>query len=202
MHNLLNEDQRDCLSEIINISYGRATSHIATILDAFAKMQVPSLKLITRQEMSEILQEAYRKHEEFYLSIQQFNGEFAGECIFLLDNQSAANLTDHLKDPDAHESQDDIVAELTNIVTSALIKELCNKLNADVFLNAPQLEKIDETNLDRSKFHCNYECIIMINTILIFEEQEIYGEVFILSHERSFEWLKASLDRAIDELFG
>lgn len=201
MNHLLNEDQQDCLRECINIAYGKATSHIATILDAFATMSVPSLQLLNRDEMDELMRKLHQKHGQFYLSIQRFKGDFEGESVFMIDQRSTDNLLSHLKEQDAGENHEDSVIELTNVVTSSLISEMAQMFQTQIFFKEPFLRSVGEKELRESPVEADYQYIILINTLLAFEEQDIHGEVFILMHEHSFQWLKGALDRAMDELF-
>lgn len=201
MQELLNEDQRDCLQEIINISYGKATARIATILDAFATMRVPSVQLLSNDELVQLIKIACKNKRELFFSIQLFKGEFDGECIFMLDSDSADNLLNHLKDDEESDNIEDTVIEITNLVTSALITELASKLHTEVFIDEPHLERINSDSSHQFSFICKYDRIILINTEMAFEDEKIYGEAFILTHEKSFNWLRDALDRAIDELF-
>lgn len=201
MDHLLNEDQRDCLQEIINISYGKATSRIATIMDAFATMKVPSVQLITNEELLNLIQISCKGKHQFFMSIQLFKGEFDGECLFMLDTESAQNLLNHLQADEDSDNLEDTVIEITNLVTSALITELASKLHTEVFIQEPHLELIESCNAHNCPFISDYDHIILINTVMEFAEENIFGEAFILTHEKSFTWLQNALDRAIEELF-
>lgn len=201
MQLFLTEDQLDCLQELINISYGRATAGIATILDAFAKMRVPSVKMLTREELMNEITLACEKDGECFLSIQLFTGNFDGESVFLIDSKSANNLVEHLNEPNDHDSLRDTVMELTNMVTSSLISELTKKLKTDVYFNEPFIEQVDVSTIRNVPIKSEYEHIILINTVMEFEEQDIHGEVFILMHEKSFDWMKNALDQALSEYF-
>ena len=46
-----NEDERDCLQELMNIAYGGATAAISEILDAFATLNVPKIKILPALEL-------------------------------------------------------------------------------------------------------------------------------------------------------
>lgn len=193
-------EQKDVLQELINLSYGKATKAIAEILDAFATMRVPEVRVVTGEELQELLA-ANCNNDACFLSVQLFRGAFDGETLFTLDQASAKNLVEHLKEPaDNDEAVKSAVAELTNIVTSSLIKEFAGHLGSDVYFNEPILRLQDGGELRKSVLNSHYEHIIVINTVMEFEEQKIKGDVYILTHHTSFEWLKKALDAFLQKL--
>ena len=50
-----NEDQIDALRELINISLGEATSHVAELLDAFGTIHIPNVSVRDTSELKEII---------------------------------------------------------------------------------------------------------------------------------------------------
>ena len=193
-------EQKDVLQELINLSYGKATKAIAEILDAFATMRVPEVRVVTGEQLQDLLA-ANCNNDACFLSVQLFRGTFEGETLFTLDEVSARNLVEHLKEPaDDEEAVKSAVAELTNIVTSSLIKELAGHLETDVYFNEPVLRLHDSGELRKSVLDCNYEHIIVINTVMEFAEQNIKGNVYILTHHTSFEWLKKALNAFFEKL--
>lgn len=198
MNYVLTELQADFLSEMINVAYGKATARIAQILNAFATMSIPTIKYATKLEMLSEIELEQKNHKGCYLAIQNFIGKFDGETIFLIGEKSAQNLLEHLK-TEYNESKEDIVIELANIVTALLITELANNLETDIYFNDPSFvhllvnDKLDNT------VKSDYNHIIAIDAIMEFKDQDIHSHIYILTHDKSFDWLLATLNRKIEE---
>jgi len=47
----LNEDEKDCLQELMNISYGAATAAISEIIGKFATLSIPCISTISSNQL-------------------------------------------------------------------------------------------------------------------------------------------------------
>ena len=195
----LSELQKDFLSEMVNIAYGKATARIAQILDAFATMGVPSIRYATKSDLLSEIKQKQICHNECYLTMQNFIGKFDGETIFLISDDSAKNLLAHLKNDNGDESMQDSIVELANIVTALLISELAKNLDSDIYFNDPSFLRLHtQDNLEKT-LQAQYEHIIAIDTIMEFRDQNIHGHIYILTHDKSFDWLLMTLNKKIKE---
>lgn len=197
---LLDEMEQDCLQELLNLAYGKTTAVIAKVLDAFATMKVPSVSIVSKEQLMSALQNSSTNSQKNYLTIQVFKGEFAGETLYFLDGDSALNLVAHLKESAEDESVKDVVMELTNMVTSSLVSEFGKLLNTEVFFEEPSINVIDSSN-PIHKLEFSYEYILLINTVMEFKEQDIYGEVYIMMHDNTFKWLKRSIEEVVKKYY-
>jgi chemotaxis protein CheC len=198
---ILNELEQDCLQELVNMSYGKATARIAEVLNAFATMKVPFISVLSKDELYDRLKGACTQSSKCYLMMQLFKGEFDGEAIFFLSEDSALNLVDHLKESDEENNVKDVVMELTNMVTSSLVGEFAKLLGAEVFFDEPVVEVLClKTPCEVLKV--KYDYIMLINTVMEFEEQNIHGEVYLMMHEKTFKWLKSSLSPLVEKFYG
>ena len=50
---ILSEDEKDVLQELMNIAYGNATAVVAEMLDAFASLSIPNIKVMETQKLVE-----------------------------------------------------------------------------------------------------------------------------------------------------
>ena len=83
----LTEDEADVLQELMNVAYGDATAVVAEMLDAFASLSIPNIKIMKTETLVKELQDL--RGESYFFSTQAFNGEFSGESAFFIDNESA-----------------------------------------------------------------------------------------------------------------
>ena len=50
----LTEDEKDVLQELMNVAYGTATAVVADMLDAFASLSIPNIKIMKTSELLKI----------------------------------------------------------------------------------------------------------------------------------------------------
>lgn len=205
MKNLdFNEDQLDALREFMNVALGAATANVASLLNAFATMHVPSIGICTSEELIPKIQEEIDSSSKYYVMKQLFTGKFGGECMFIMQDRSARNLGNYLYDT-KNPSDDDIrdaVIELTNILSSTIISRLTQELGTQVQFFVPSSEFVDSKDIIKYEDIKQYSQIIIISTVLDFQDQKIDGYIFILTKDEAVESLKKLIDEKLEELFG
>ncbi|MBC8237956.1 MAG: chemotaxis protein CheX [Helicobacteraceae bacterium] len=193
----LTQDEQDVLQELMNIAYGDATAVVAEMLDAFATLSIPNIRLI---ETSALLHELKGlEGESYFFSTQAFNGMFSGESAFFIDTQSACNLAKHL-DLENDEDLDDAILELTNVLTSSLTIRLAQEMNAEIKFSLPSINKLPYNKIQTNKTLQEYSQVIVIDTEINFKDQKINGEIFILTKDGSIKWLKNQLSSILEAL--
>lgn len=198
----LTADQNDCLQELMNISYGSATAAISNIIDKFATLSIPSIKTISPEELTENLLLKLFHNKTFFISSQLINGEFSGENLFIIDTESAKNLAREfgLEEHELiQEEIEDIILEITNILSSTTSSKLATLLQTQICFSSPTIDFISSRNDIEYHFTCNYENIIVISTNLKFQEQNIDAELVFMKNKDSFEFLQKRLDIFLNE---
>lgn len=194
---ILNEIEIDALKELMNVAYGSATAVVANMLNAFASLSIPNIKII---ETSRLINELNKlKSDSYFFSTQAFLGEFSGESAFFIDEISANNLAKHLE-LQTQEDLDDAILELTNILTSSLTIKLAQQLNTKVSFALPSITKKELNDIVADKTFIQYSQAIVIETELNFKDQMIHGKIFILTKDESIQWLKNQIDIILQEL--
>ena len=193
----LTEDEQDALQELMNIAYGDATAIVAEMLDAYATLSIPNIRII---ETTTLLEEMKGlKGGSYFFSSQAFNGMFSGESAFFIDTQSVGNLAKHLE-LQSNEDLDDAILELTNVLTSTLTTRLAKEMNTEIKFSLPSISKLPHDEIQTNKTLQEYSQVIVIDTELNFEDQQINGEIFILTKDGSIEWLKNQLNNILEAL--
>jgi len=199
----LNEDERDCLQELMNISYGAATAAISEIIGKFATLSIPNIKSISSSNLAEHLNQKLTNNNKYYVVNQLINGYLAGENIFIIDEKSSINLAHEfdLEEEEYTENEiKDIILEITNILSSVTSGKLAALLETNISFNAPHITKINSADDFDKRFEGEYNHVIIISTELNFEEQNIKGELMILTKKESSVFLKKALNIALDNL--
>jgi chemotaxis protein CheC len=181
----------------MNVAYGNATAVVAEMLDAFASLSIPNIKVMPTKELLQTFQEL--KNSSYFFSTQAFNGEFSGESAFFINEISAQNLAKHLE-LETQEDLDDAILELTNVLTSTLTTKLAQEMNTEVSFSLPSISKIPLSEVENIDTFLQYSQVIVIDTELNFQDQKINGNIFILTRDESIQWLKTQLNTILEQL--
>lgn len=197
-----NEDQLDILREVMNISLGETTANIAQLLGAFGTMHIPEVDIISSKDLQAFISRDLSPKEDYHVTKQLFSGHFGGEVIFIISKESSLNLAKNMfQAPTTTEDEiNDSVMELTNIVTSTIVSRLAAELDVTVQFFAPTsaimkcVEIVDEEVL-------SYSTVIVLKTIVDFQDENIVGNIFVLTKDEAIQKLKDLLDKKLEELF-
>ena len=201
-HMFLNEDEIDCLQELMNISYGAATAAIAKIIEKFATLNIPNIKTLSSEEFEEYFDKKFDNYNTYYVTNQEIDGTLSGENMFIMDENSIINLAKEfeLEDDEIDENElKDVALEITNIISSTTLSKLASLIDATITFSPPSVEKIDSTAALDTRYKTEYNQIIIISTEIKFEDQNIFGELIIMSKDESIEYIKNSLNRILEE---
>jgi chemotaxis protein CheC len=193
----LNDDEKDVLQELMNVAYGNATAVVADMLDAFASLSIPNIKVMKINELLATFAEL--KSTSYFFSTQAFSGEFDGESAFFINQESANNLAKHLELEDEADL-DDAILELTNVLTSSLTTKLAQEMDTEVSFSLPTISKVPLEEIGDVATFQNYSQVIVIDTDLNFEDQKINGKIFILTKDESIQWLKIKINSILELL--
>ena len=199
----LTEDEKDCSQELMNVAYGSATAAISEILDAFAKLSIPKIQIINASDLKNYLSDELKLNEEYLVSLQQINGILSGENMFVIDKQSAKNISHKfgLEDEEITDEEIyDIVLEITNILSSSTIGKLAEDIEASVSFSAPTIVNLTSVNQLNNLFINKYEKVIIISTQLRFEDLNINAELLIFTTDNSILYIKEKINKILDEL--
>lgn len=199
----LNEDEQDCLQELMNIAYGSATAAITEILDAFATLSIPKIKVIDTADLKEYLSTQIKVNSDHFVSIQQINGLLSGENLFIIDRESSNNIAykfgldeDELNDDELS----DIILEITNILSSSTISTLAKEMDTKVSFSPPDVKILESIDQLDNQFITKYKKVIIISTELNFKDLNIKGELLIFTTDNSIMFIKKVINTMLDEL--
>lgn len=199
----LNEDERDCLQELMNIAYGEATAAISKIIDKFATLNIPIITTVTSEGLIRHLNEKIVENGNYFIANQLIHGNISGENLFIIDENSSYNLTKEfgLEDDEINEDEiKDVVLEITNIISSVTSGKLASLINANISFSSPNIRRISNIQEFNESFNKEYENIIIISTELNFKDENIKGELIILSKDESSKYLRESITKFLEDL--
>ena len=142
----LDEEQRDALQELLNISMGQAANSLAQLIETKIDISIPKITSVTPTQLYTLL---FETQYAFYTR-QSFLGDVHGEVMSVL-SQSGLNEVASLMEYDAPLSKEDIqeiILELSNILAGACLAGLSEQLELSTNLNMPTLFSPQKANFD------------------------------------------------------
>ncbi|BFT31406.1 chemotaxis protein CheC [Alteromonas sp. D210916BOD_24] len=146
----LDEDQKDALQELINISMGQAANSLAHLIETKIDISIPKISAVTPTELFSLL---FETKNAFYTR-QSFLGDIHGEVMSVLSESGlieVAELMDY-EEPLSEEDTQEIILELCNILAGACLAGLSDQLELNTNLNMPTLFQPDKANFDELKW--------------------------------------------------
>lgn len=138
----LTEFQRDALTELINIGFGRAAASLSRITGHRVVLEVPQVAIHPINEVNAALSGVV--HGDIATVHQVFSGPVAGDALLVLDTAGAALikqlLTDEMPLPLAMDaSGQEVITEVGNILLNACLGMFGNLLKVQVSFSVPRL---------------------------------------------------------------
>ena len=194
----LNSMMLDILGEIGNIGSGNAATALASMLSKRVDMNVPQVRILEFKDVAEVLGGEEKLVVGIYLDL---NGEIKGNMMFILDLESAINLTNMLLNrEDGGDELDDMrisaLSEVGNILASSYVNSLSALTGLKIAVSVPSLA-IDMAGAILSvpaiQFGYVADQVLFIETIFEEGNRSVKGNLFLLPDMDSFEKILSSL---------
>jgi chemotaxis protein CheC len=139
----LTSSQKDALTELINIGYGRAAGALSELTGHRVTLEVPVISMHPIEEMVQILADQIKG--EVASVNQGFSGAISGNSLLMMDEKSALILSRLLSDDElTHGGFDDSVretiTEVGNILLNACLSMFGNLLHVRISFAVPRLQ--------------------------------------------------------------
>lgn len=197
----LNNEQRDALSELINIGFGRAASALSILVGQRVQLEAPEVDLIPFQQLGEVLKEL---SQNVITSVHQvFSGKISGDAMLLMDTKSASSLVDMLEGGtgsprDLTNSDREALLETGNILLNAFTGSFGNLLQVHISFTVPNLQYDSLHNMMQSlvidQKTVEFALIVRVNFHLV--QGDVSGYVIIVMSIQSMEALLESMRAA------
>jgi chemotaxis protein CheC len=190
---------KDRLTEMINIGYGRAAGALSALIGERITLHVPTVDLHSIEEVTQELAELVGPRVS---SVHQsFSGPVGGHALLLLDAQSADVLTSLLlRDTDISDRRAaarEALGELGNIVLQAAIGICGNMLQLQVSFSVPNvsLESIAELLNSIVVDNNELQFALLIRTRFEVAQKELNGYLAVVLGVTSYSLLLSELDK-------
>ena len=137
-------DQKDALTELINIGYGRAAGALSELTGYRITLEVPQVSMHRIDSVPVILSDVIKSN---VASVDQgFSGPISGTALLLLDEPAARAISQLLTDEPVKESDPldtnarEIITEVGNILLNACLGVFGNLLKVPIAFAVPHLQ--------------------------------------------------------------
>ncbi len=192
-------DQKDALTELINIGYGRAAGSLSELTGYRITLEVPQVTIHEIDAIAPLLEQVISVD---VASVNQvFSGPISGNALLMLDERAAVALSRLLTDERSVSAEFDsgareIITEVGNILLNACLGVFGNLLHVHVTFAVPQLQVESVTRVLESVARQAGEPMrygLMIHTRFFVRAGDVTGYLVIILGI-------ASLDRLLLEL--
>lgn len=197
----LTEDQRDALQELMNIAMGQAADQLAQLTDTMVTLSVPFIHPLIREQNNLAIPDHLRRGS-MIVTRQSFLGKLRGEVFVCFGSRGADKLAKLLgyKGGDRAQ-QDELMLDVTNILTGACISGLAKQVATQVSYDPPSIlvHREQAANaLDELKLNEHLAMVLEIRFEV--KSHQFSCDLLICITERTADVVVRAIDRLLEEL--
>lgn len=196
--NSLNTTMLDILGEIGNIGSGNAITALSSMLSVRIDMSVPKVQMLEFKDAAAILGGEERLVVGIYLDLYD---DVEGNIMFVMDLESAINLTDMLLNRKSKGKELDEIAlsalsEVGNILASSYVNSLSALTNLKITVSVPSLASDMAgaiLSVPAIQFGQIADQILFIETVFAEGDDYVKGNLFLMPDMASFQKILSNL---------
>lgn len=194
MNTLLNEEQRDALQELMNISMGQAANALARLIETRIRLSIPKIVAATPSEFAALLVQ----DESNWFTRQSFMGTVNGEAITVLTKEGSEALANAMgyELPLSIVSSKELVLELANILAGACLTGFAEQLDLAAKLNMPTLYLPALTGSATEQYR--WESTLLLEVEFSVDASRFDSKVIICLEPRSVQTLLNSIQLLLE----
>jgi len=199
---ILGDEERDILQEIMNIGFGSAAADLSGVIDLYVRLSVPTVKVVPAAEMIGYIEREIPDSHEITVIEQNFWSRFKGMALLAFTAGAGKALLGLLGDMDDHAFESDpmrilereTLMEVGNILVGACVGKVAELLGDVVAYSPPRIliGDMSDTNVSRTLFEPG-NCVIILQTVFHFGNQDVRGYLFLVASHESVVWLRQAL---------
>lgn len=205
--NKITEEEIEILQEALNISFGKATSDLAEIVDIYVALSVPYVEVMPATELQRYIENEIKDYETIEMVKQQFWGKFKGIAFLIFSSGSGKKLVSLLQnetkgsiDSEIDALEKETLIEAGNILIGACVGKLADLLGDIVTYSPPVaiVHRNPKNSIPNDIFDSN-STAILLRTVFRFEKEDVTGFLFLTTSDDSITWLKKALKEFMDQ---
>jgi len=147
MSNLaLNEDQRDCLQELVNVAMGQAGDSLARYLEVFVELSVPRIRMVQSEEVEKEMESLALSAPKISAIRQGFHDTkdgagMRGESIVIFNEASFGELSQLLAydGPLNAETEAEMLMDITSLLNGACLTGVGEQMGTELGFSPPSV---------------------------------------------------------------
>jgi len=165
---ILNENQKDALSELINIAFSRTAASLSELTGNRIILELPKVDIVPIDELQDRLLKEI--NGDVATVHQIFSGPVSGDALLLLDHQGAIKLASLVSGEDLEvdymaPSLKEVLMEIGNILLNACLGMFGNLLQLHITFSVPKIH-LESLN-------------VMLDTLIISQQELKYALIAI-----------------------
>jgi len=200
---LLTDDQREALQEIVNIAMGQAGSRLAQLLGVFVHLSVPRINVIEAQDINQAITAMVGPGREVSAVRQAFFGAIRGEAIMVFDQAGDDDVAELMgyDTPLSSAQRRELLLDVSNVLVGACLAGIGELLGTGMSFSAPSM-MAESTQIERllqpDQLTWRYALLVEVNFAL--EARNFTCHLTQLMPEASIGTMQAALDQFIESL--
>lgn len=196
----LNDDQQDCLQEIINVAMGQASDQLARYLDTFVYLKVPSIEQVSSQHLSDTLKSEAQSVAVVSQGFFGYEG-IRGEALLVYQAEDSSRIGDLLGYEPDELTLDEQLTDISSILTTTFLNVFASQIDNQMSYSAPRLiSSIDSPVNDYlEQVSFNWDLALKVKITYQVTDYSFNCDMILLIPEEAIVNITKVLDRILEE---
>lgn len=205
---ILNEIERDALTEIFNVGAGRAAQSLSEIVGDEVRLSVPSVEVLRSGAIDE--QVLPRTRGRFATVSQNFDGPFDAEAVLLFTEDRALSIVrdmmgSQMSIEDLAEFEQEAMCELGNIILNACLSAMADMLGISLNSSLPTYamsspDEITTRLAEKGVEDGDSSYILVLHIDLVLEKHHTEGHLIFLLSSTSLSKLISHIQQYLNNI--
>ncbi|TDY97183.1 UNVERIFIED_ORG: CheC inhibitor of MCP methylation [Herbaspirillum seropedicae] len=202
---ILNEIERDALTEIFNVGAGRAAQSLSEIVGDEVRLSVPSVEVLRSGAIDE--QVLPRTRGRFATVSQNFDGPFDAEAVLLFTEERALSIVrdmmgSQMSLDELAEFEREAMCELGNIILNACLSAMADMLEITLNSSLPQylVSSPDDISARLASAQGDESYVLVLHIDLVIEKHQTDGHLIFLLSSSSLHALVEHVQRYLGKI--
>ena len=197
----LDEDQQDCLQELINVAMGQASDQLARYLNTFVFLKVPSIELVTAESLSNTLEHDQKTTAVVSQGFFGYEG-IRGEALLVYQHKDSDHIADLLGyEPDELSDEEQLI-DISSILTTTFLNVFAGQIENQMSYSAPKLLSNGQTTVSEylQQLSFSWDMALKVNITYQVTDYSFNCDMILLIPESAIINIKTVIDRILEEL--
>lgn len=197
----LDEDQLDCLQELINVAMGQASDQLARYLNTFVFLKVPSIELVNAQDFSASLGNDQNHTAVVSQGFFGYEG-IRGEALLVYQHKDSDHISDLLGYEPGELSEEEQLIDISAILTTTFLNVFAGQIENQMSYNAPKLLSNGSSAVTEylEQLSFSWDMALKVNITYQVTDYSFNCDMILLIPELAILNIKKVIDRILEEL--